>query len=87
VTDAVDGALERVSRMVREDLAIDVDDVDTDLIQTGSLDSLALVELIFQLERAFEVSISLERVDIERFGSIRQISILVDELRAASPDG
>ena len=85
--DEAEGTLERVSRLVREDLAIDADDIDTDLIQVGLLDSLALVELIFRLEQTFGVSISLDRVDIERFKSIRQIAGLLDEMRTVDPDG
>ena len=52
-----------VRLLVREVLAIDVVD-DADLLEGGLLDSLSLVELLFELEREFEMELALEQLEI-----------------------
>ena len=72
---AVDpGLAVRVHRVFREALNTDVPSDETDLIETGLLDSLALVELLFAIEREFSVSFALEEFEIESFRSVRTIS-------------
>jgi acyl carrier protein len=46
---------------------------DTDLIETGVIDSLALVELLFALEQEFAVDLPLDTLEIENFRSVRTI--------------
>jgi len=72
--------VERVSRLMREVMHIEVDTIDTDLIETGSLDSLALVDLIFQLEQELGVSIQLGEVSVEGFRTVRGIAELLARL-------
>ncbi len=50
---------------------------DTDLIETGTLDSLALVSLIMELETAFDLTVSYDDLEIEAFRSIHSISTFV----------
>ncbi len=50
----------------------------TDLIDTGLLDSLALVELIFALEQGFQLRLSLDTLEIETFRSIESIAAFVE---------
>jgi acyl carrier protein len=57
-----------------EKLSVEVSSVDTDLIQTGILDSLALVELLTYIEEEFEAEIPLEDIGIEDFHSIAKIA-------------
>ena len=61
-----------------EKLSVEVSSVDADLIQTGILDSLALVELLAYIEKEFEAEISLDDVEIEKFHSIAKIAEYVD---------
>src|SRR5262245_5245213 len=61
-----------------EKLSVVVSSVDTDLVQTGILDSLALVELLTYIEKEFETEISLDDVGIEDFHSIAMIAEYVD---------
>ena len=61
-----------------EKLSVEVSSVDTDLVQTGILDSLALVELLTYVEKEFETEISLDDIDIEDFHSIARIAEYVD---------
>jgi acyl carrier protein len=75
---------DRVGRLFVETLSIAAPAPETDLIDTGLLDSLALVELLFALEREFDVRIPLEELDIESFRSVAQIGELVDGMKAAT---
>jgi acyl carrier protein len=71
---AVDpGVSDRVQRLFVEALNIQVPSDETDLIETGLIDSLALVELLFAIEREFSVNLPLDDLDIENFRSLRRI--------------
>jgi acyl carrier protein len=61
-----------------EKLSVEISSVDADLIQTGILDSLALVELLAYIEKEFETEISLDDLEIEDFHSITKIAEYVD---------
>lgn len=68
---------ERVQRLFVEALNKESPAVQTDLIEGGLLDSLALVELIFAIEREFGVTIPLEELEIDSFRSVASISDFV----------
>jgi acyl carrier protein len=55
-------------------LSVKVSSVDADLIRTGILDSLALVELLTYIENEFGTDISLDDIEIEDFHSIARIA-------------
>jgi D-alanine--poly(phosphoribitol) ligase subunit 2 len=74
---------DRVQRLFVETLNLQVPSPDTDLIEGGLLDSLALVELLFALEREFAVTIALEELDIDSFRSVNRIAEFVDGARPA----
>ena len=57
---------------------MEVSSVDTDLAQTGILDSLALVELLTYIEKEFGTEISLDNIEIEDFHSIARIAEYVN---------
>lgn len=59
------------------DINIDVPDPDTDLIATGRLDSMGMIELLLNLERRYHIRIDLQTVAIERFKSVSSIAALV----------
>ena len=69
--------IDRVQRLFVETLNTSAPSPDADLIDTGVLDSLALVELLFALEREFGVTIPLEELDIDTFRSVSSIADLV----------
>lgn len=52
-----------------------------DLIESGRLDSLALVELIFAIEQEFAVVVPIDQLDIERFRTLAGLAELVAELQ------
>lgn len=75
------GAPEELLCLFREQLNIAVDDVDTNLIEQGVLDSLVLVELLMALETRYGVSIPMEYLELEHFKSVREIHALLARVR------
>jgi D-alanine--poly(phosphoribitol) ligase subunit 2 len=71
------GLQRQVVELFAEKLNLDVASAETDLIETGLLDSLALVELLAQLEESFDVSISTDDLELENFRSITSIAMFV----------
>jgi len=72
--------VEQVRELVSRTILVDVRD-DEDLIENAVLDSLALVELLFELERRFDVVLVVGELDIENFRSVSRIAQLVAEQR------
>jgi acyl carrier protein len=81
IGDAHDN-IERVRRLMLDVAHIEVESIDTDLIETGVIDSLALVELIFQIEQDLGIAIQLDEVSVERFRTVRGIADLLNSLEA-----
>jgi len=61
-------------RLFAEQLHVEVPSVETDLIDTGLVDSLTFVEFLAQLEAGFGVQVSLEELEIDRFRTISSIA-------------
>lgn len=76
------GIHQKLIEMFARKLNLEVPSVDTDLVGTGLLDSLTLVELLAQLEESFGVSISIDDLELENFHSITSIAGFVSQ-RAA----
>ena len=74
---AVSTLRERVAAIFSGALHLDVPSYDTDLFETGVLDSLAFVELLLQLEREFGVTTSVDDLDVATFRSIVTIADFV----------
>jgi acyl carrier protein len=68
---------ERVSAIFSAALHLEVPSHDTDLFESGVLDSLAFVELLLQLEREFGVTTSVDDLDVATFRSISAIADFV----------
>jgi acyl carrier protein len=67
----------RISRVFRDELKLDVPSADTDLFETGVLDSMLFVDLLLHLEREFGVTPALEDVEFDHFNSIERITEFV----------
>ena len=70
-----------------ERLHVTVPAADTDLIATGVLDSLALVELLLQIETHYGIRVSLEQLDFEDFRSVAGIARFIARERGAIASG
>ena len=77
---------ERIARLLTGILSVEIPSADTDLFDTGVLDSLAFVELILHLEREFGVTTSVDDLEINNFRSIARIASYVTARTAAAPD-
>ena len=77
------GFHQQLTELFARKLNLDVPSVDTDLMETGLLDSLTLVELLAQLEETFGVSISIDDLEFENFRSIASIAGFVDQRMVA----
>jgi acyl carrier protein len=76
-------ALERISNIFRDVLHVEVASPDTDLVGSGILDSLALIELLHELEVEFEIEIPLDGVEIETFLTVeRMVGFVLEATRA-----
>ena len=72
-----ENAIPRIQKAFRAVLNIDVEDPDQDVIDTGMLDSLGLIELLVEVEREFGVQLDLEELDIDDFRTPRRIAGVV----------
>lgn len=75
---------QKLTALFASNLNLDVPSVETDLIGTGLLDSLALVELLAQLEETFGVSISTDDLELDNFRSIASIAEFVVQHEAVN---
>jgi len=72
----------RITDLIRETLLVDVPGADADLVEAGLIDSLGLISLITEIERAFGVQLPFEGFDVESFRSAEQIASAVEAAQA-----
>lgn len=75
---------ERIGELVRDTLGVLAPGPDVDLIDTGLIDSLALVTLIAELESEFDIQFPLESFDVEDFRTLERIAAAVNATRGKS---
>jgi acyl carrier protein len=66
-----------VHALLREKLYVEVDSPDADLLATGALDSVTLVQLLLHLEERFQMQLPLHELEIEDFSSVAGLARLV----------
>ncbi|SDE61642.1 acyl carrier protein [Paenibacillus sp. UNCCL117] len=52
---------------------------DTSLINAVQLDSLGILKIVVQIENEFDISLNYEDIEIENFGSLRQIAAVINK--------
>ena len=67
----------QISALFAEKLHRQVPSFDTDLIDTGLVDSLTFVEFLAQLEQEFGVQVSLEDLEIDHFRTVTRIAAFI----------
>jgi acyl carrier protein len=67
----------RLSSLFSEVMHVEVPSVDTDLFDTGLLDSQRFVELLLHIEQNFNTHIDVEDFEIENFRCIGKIAALI----------
>jgi acyl carrier protein len=76
--------VDRVRLLIRDVLSVEVPDGDADMIDSGLLDSLALVSLIAEIEQEFQLELPLDDLDVDQFRSPERIAQLLAALHAAA---
>lgn len=67
----------RIEAVLRERMYLEVPSRETDLFATGVLDSLALVDLLVHLEKAFEREIPLTELELDELRTIGGMARLI----------
>lgn len=68
---------DRINRIFQQKLNLDVPSTDTDLVETGMLDSLGFVDLLVYLEQEFGSEILTHDIEIDNFRSVASIATFV----------
>ena len=76
---SADAVITQLTELVRDRLGIEVPSPDTDLVEEGLLDSLALVTLIVGIEDSFGTRLPLDDFDVDRFRSIASMAEFLDQ--------
>jgi D-alanine--poly(phosphoribitol) ligase subunit 2 len=71
----------RLKKIFSEKLLVEVESSDTDLLESGILDSMSFVELLLNLENEFGFQVAIESLDIENFRSLSRIAELMEGAR------
>jgi methoxymalonate biosynthesis acyl carrier protein len=70
----LNGWRERIAALFSEQMDVAVPSADTDLFDSGILDSLAFVDLLARLEEKFGIRVAIEDLEVENFRSIAKIA-------------
>jgi len=76
--------IDRLGALFVESFHIEVPSPDTDLLETGILDSLQFVELLMQLEQRFGFRIKIEDIDLDDLRTLARIARVVAANGAAT---
>ena len=75
--------IEDLTRCFRERLNLIVESPDEDLFESGLVDSLSLVGLIYELEQQYGIKIDVLELDFEELRSLNRIADFVTRKMAA----
>lgn len=77
--------LGNVSKVVCNTLTIESIPFEEDLIDSGLLDSLSLVQLMVALEEEFSIRIEPEEIDFEDYRSVKSLTEMIIRLSHYTP--
>lgn len=69
--------IQRLGTLFAETFHIEVPSSDTDLLETGILDSFQFVELLFQLEQRFGFRMKIDDIDLDQMRTLARIARLL----------
>ncbi|MCH8567112.1 MAG: phosphopantetheine-binding protein [Balneolales bacterium] len=70
----------KIKSLICSTLAIQSVSVDDDLLDSGVLDSMSLIQLMLALEEYFEIIIPPEELNVEDYRTIKTISEMIERL-------
>ena len=68
----------RIKRIFLDRLHVHANRLDTDLLESGVLDSMTLVDLLLGLEVEFGIQVMIAELDFDDFRSMYRIAALID---------
>ena len=68
---------DQICALFAEKLHLQVPSLDTDLLNTGLVDSLTIVKFLAHLEQEFGIQLSLPDLEIDHFRSVTRIAAFV----------
>jgi acyl carrier protein len=77
----------RVKAIFLRQLNLDVPSVETDLLETGVLDSLKFVELLLALEVELATKLSVHELELDNFRSIQKIAFFLSQRFSSETNG
>jgi acyl carrier protein len=80
------GLVREIQALLLEKLSIGVESPETDLLETGILDSAAQVQLLLHLEKHFGLRLPMENLEIDSFLSVASIAELVANYSRSQAD-
>jgi acyl carrier protein len=83
----VDSVHVQLSAVFADDLHVEVPSPDTDLLTSGRLDSVGMVELLIQLEKRFQLRVEMEDLEPDHFRSLATIAAFIVARQPAMQDG
>jgi acyl carrier protein len=69
----------KITKLLSEKVHIEASSIEIDLVETGLLDSLKLVELMTSLEDEFGITISFDEIEIDNFRSVVSIAEYINQ--------
>jgi D-alanine--poly(phosphoribitol) ligase subunit 2 len=81
------GLMDCIGSLLLEKLQVQAESPDLDLLESGLVDSVGLVELILELEQHFGIDLPVENLEVEDFRSIRSLARLVARSMPATAEG
>lgn len=73
-----DGVLrDQIKTLFAQHMNVEIPSHETDLLESGLLDSMGLVDLLVHIEKTFGLTIGLEELDVEDFRSVATIAAVV----------
>ena len=77
-----DDRISELQGVLQRNLNIEPPEPSVDIIETGLLDSLALVEMLFSIEHELGVEIPVDRLELDDLRSISAIAQLIERCEA-----
>lgn len=76
---------DEIRALLRERLHVEVTDDDTDLLETGTIDSLMFVELLASIEETYGITVPIDDLDVDEFRSVSRLAAFVARRRTGAP--
>jgi acyl carrier protein len=73
--------ISQVTSLIAQNLLLNISSPQEDLLSSGGIDSLSLVQLLVNLEEHFSVRIPLDELEIEDLRSVQSIARLIENYR------